>query len=42
MILALDCSGSMEALDFKLDGQPANRIDVVKSVVSKFIDVGPE
>src|SRR5580692_10690491 len=38
MILALDCSGSMEALDFKLDGQPANRIDVVKSVVSKFID----
>lgn len=38
MILAMDCSGSMEALDFKLDGQPANRLDVVKSVVSKFID----
>ena len=26
MVLALDCSGSMEALDFKLDGQPANQI----------------
>lgn len=38
MVLALDCSGSMEALDFKLDGQPANRIDIVKSVVSKFIE----
>ncbi len=41
MILALDCSGSMEALDFKLDNQPASRIDIVKSVVSKFIDERP-
>ncbi len=41
MILALDCSGSMEALDFKLDGQPANRIDIVKSVVAKFIEARP-
>jgi len=41
MILALDCSGSMEALDFKLDGQRASRLDVVKSVVSKFIDERP-
>jgi Ca-activated chloride channel family protein len=41
MILALDCSGSMAAEDFKLDGQPANRIDIVKSVVSKFIDERP-
>lgn len=41
MILALDCSGSMEALDFKLDGQRANRLAVVKSVVSKFIDERP-
>jgi Ca-activated chloride channel family protein len=30
MILALDCSGSMEALDFKLDGQRASRLDVVQ------------
>ena len=28
----------MEALDFKLEGRPANRLDIVKSVVSKFID----
>lgn len=41
MILALDCSGSMEALDFKLDDQRASRLDVVKSVVSKFIDERP-
>ena len=41
MILALDCSGSMAALDFKLDGQPASRIDIVKSVVSKFISERP-
>lgn len=41
MILALDCSGSMEALDFKLDGQPANRLDIVKTVVSKFIEARP-
>ena len=41
MILALDCSGSMESLDFKLDNQPASRIEIVKSVVSKFIDGRP-
>lgn len=41
MILALDCSGSMEALDFKLNGKYASRIDIVKSVVSKFIDARP-
>jgi len=41
MVLALDCSGSMEALDFKLDGRPTNRLDVVKSVVSRFIDARP-
>jgi Ca-activated chloride channel family protein len=31
----------MEALDFKVDGEPVNRLDVVKSVVSKFIDARP-
>jgi Ca-activated chloride channel family protein len=41
MILAMDCSGSMEALDFKVDGQPMSRLDVVKWVVSKFIDARP-
>ena len=42
IVLALDVSGSMQALDFKLDGQPANRIDVVKSVVAKFIRRAPQ
>ncbi len=37
ILLAVDVSGSMEALDFTLGGKPASRLDVVKSVVSKFI-----
>jgi Ca-activated chloride channel family protein len=41
VMLALDVSGSMQALDFKLDGKPTDRIDVVKSVVAKFIDDRP-
>jgi Ca-activated chloride channel family protein len=41
IVLALDVSGSMQALDFKLDGQPANRIDIVKTVVAKFIEERP-
>jgi Ca-activated chloride channel family protein len=41
LILAMDVSGSMQALDFKLNGEPANRLDVVKSVVSKFIEERP-
>ena len=34
--------GSMQALDFKIGGERVNRIDVVKSVVSKFIDERPD
>ena len=41
LMLALDVSGSMEALDFNLGNQPASRVEVVKSVVSKFIDARP-
>ena len=41
IMLALDVSGSMQALDFKVNDQPVNRIEVVKSVVSKFIDARP-
>ncbi|HXJ21778.1 MAG TPA: VWA domain-containing protein [Polyangia bacterium] len=41
MMLALDVSGSMQALDLQLDGQRADRLTVVKSVVSKFIDARP-
>ena len=42
IVLGLDVSGSMQALDFKVDHQRVNRIEVVKSVVSKFIDERPD
>ena len=41
ILLAVDVSGSMEALDFTLDGEPASRLDVVKSVVARFIEQRP-
>jgi Ca-activated chloride channel family protein len=41
IVLGLDVSGSMQALDFLIDGQRVNRIQVVKSVVSKFIEERP-
>ncbi len=41
IMLLLDVSGSMRSLDFQLDGKPASRVDVVKSVVAKFIQVRP-
>ena len=41
IVLGLDVSGSMQALDFEIDGQRVNRIEVVKSVVSKFIEQRP-
>lgn len=41
VMLALDASGSMAALDLSLDGKTADRLSVVKSVVGKFIDQRP-
>ena len=41
IVLTLDVSGSMEALDFKLEGKPANRLEVVKNVVGKFVGQRP-
>ncbi len=41
IVLGLDVSGSMQALDFEIDGQRLNRIEVVKSVVAKFIEERP-
>ncbi|RYD22204.1 MAG: VWA domain-containing protein [Verrucomicrobiaceae bacterium] len=41
IILALDVSGSMEALDFKLDGKQVNRLEAVKDVVAKFASQRP-
>lgn len=37
ILLAVDVSGSMEALDFTLKGETVNRLDVVKSVLHTFI-----
>jgi Ca-activated chloride channel family protein len=42
IMLGLDVSGSMQALDFTLGNQRVNRIEVVKSVVSKFVDERPD
>jgi Ca-activated chloride channel family protein len=42
IVLGLDVSGSMQALDFLIDNQRMSRIEVVKSVVGKFIDERPD
>lgn len=41
IVLSLDVSGSMEALDFELEGKPVNRLEVVKNVVGKFVGQRP-
>jgi Ca-activated chloride channel family protein len=41
MMLAIDVSGSMQSLDFKVNGEPVDRVSIVKSVVAKFIDARP-
>lgn len=41
LVLALDVSGSMQSLDFMMNGERVNRLDVIKSVVSKFIEARP-
>lgn len=41
IMLTLDVSGSMEALDFKVDGKQVNRLDAVKDVVAKFAGQRP-
>lgn len=38
IMLALDISGSMRAQDFSLDGQPADRLTLLKRVVGNFLD----
>ena len=37
IIMCLDTSGSMQALDFKLDDKPVSRLTAVKKVVGEFI-----
>jgi len=41
IVLGLDVSGSMQALDFTVNDHRVSRIAVVKSVVSEFIDERP-
>ena len=38
LMIALDVSGSMEALDFKLDGENVTRLKALQSVTKKFIE----
>src|ERR1700678_2322987 len=42
IMLGLDVSGSMQAMDFRINGQRVDRIEVFKSVVSKVIDERPD
>jgi Ca-activated chloride channel family protein len=42
IVLGLDVSGSMQALDFEVNRQRVNRIQIVKSVVAKFIEERPD
>jgi Ca-activated chloride channel family protein len=42
IVLGLDVSGSMQALDFQVDQRRVNRIEVVKGVVAKFIEERPD
>jgi Ca-activated chloride channel family protein len=37
IMLCLDTSGSMQAMDFQLDGKPVSRLTAVKKVVNTFI-----
>ncbi len=37
ILLTVDVSGSMEAMDFQLEGRPSNRLEVVKDVIAKFV-----
>lgn len=41
MLLTVDVSGSMEAMDFTLNNEPVNRLDVVKDVLDKFVKERP-
>lgn len=41
ILLTLDVSGSMAMDDFKIDGQPAMRIDAVKIVARRFVESRP-
>ena len=41
IVLALDCSGSMAAEDFKVNGTRLSRFEIIKKVVAEFINARP-
>jgi len=41
LILAVDVSGSMQAMDYQRGGQAISRLEVVKEVVGKFVEARP-
>jgi Ca-activated chloride channel family protein len=38
IMLAIDVSGSMQSLDYRVNDQPSSRVDTVKGAVAKFVD----
>jgi Ca-activated chloride channel family protein len=42
VVIGLDVSGSMQALDFLVDNHRVPRVEVVKSVVSRFVEERPD
>ena len=42
IVLALDVSGSMSALDYQVNGQRISRLDIIKSTVENFIKQRPD
>ena len=41
IVLAVDCSGSMRAMDFETGGKRVDRLEVVKKVIGEFIEKRP-
>jgi Ca-activated chloride channel family protein len=41
LMLAVDASHSMDALDFTVEGRQVSRMQVVKGVMGRFIDGAP-
>ena len=41
IVLVLDISGSMQAMDYQINGKRISRVNVVKSVVREFIRSRP-
>jgi len=42
IMLAVDVSGSMQSLDYRVNGKPTSRVDTVRAAVAKFIDARPD